>query len=291
MLNTYCTGCGAVNNIGRDFCAGCGANLTVQPQFASATNAGATQHHEWQPFRDPHRALAGIKPFGPIEVIGKTVRLYTRHLWLITKIVFVVVTPFEILKVMRLAEGMDWQTRGTTLLLGAICNVLIAPALIYALMKVLETGAAPGINESFRWGLTKLWRLAICAAISWVLQALGYMLCVVPGIIVSLTLAVVYPVAVLENGSPEKVLRRSSQLTRGYRFEILLAWFLLGLGGALIIGLPAALLADVNSAPLSAAAAIVVDIAEQAFTVMSLVMYLSLLRTPRQGHLLLPLPY
>ena len=162
MLNTYCAGCGAVNKIGQDFCAGCGADLAVQPWSASATDAGPEHDGEWQPFRDPQRALAGFKPFGPIAVIGKTVRLYTRHLWLITKIVFIVDTPFEILNVMRLAQGTDWQTRATTLLLGAICNVLIAPALVYAVMKHVETGVAPGVNESFRWGLTKVWRLAIC---------------------------------------------------------------------------------------------------------------------------------
>jgi hypothetical protein len=243
---------------------------------------------EWQPFRDPHRALAGIRSFGVIHVVGKTLSLFGRHLWLITRIVFLVVAPFEIVKELSLAQAIDWQTRVVTLLLGAVCQVLIAPALIYALMKILETGNAPGVNESFRWGLTKLWQLGVCAAISWVLQALGYMLCIIPGIIVSMTLVLVYPVAILENGSPEMVLKRSSQLTRGYRFEILLAEIVLG-SIALVLALGASVLTgDANSAPLDISVAIVTDILEQAFTVLSLVMYLTLLRTPRQGHLILP---
>lgn len=255
------------------------------------TFSAQQQRHEWQPFRDPHRALAGIRAFGVMHVLGSTLKLFTRHLWLITKIVFVVVAPFEIFKAMNLAEAnQDWQTRLVTLLLAATCNALIAPALIYALMKILETGTAPGINESFRWGLTRIWRLAICAAIAWVLQVLGYLLCIIPGIIVSLTLVLVYPVAILEKGSAEDVLKRSSQLTRGYRLEILLAEIMFGLL-ALAIAVPSSLLiANINWTPLDISMAIVVDILEQAFTVLSLVMYLTLLRTPRQGRLILPLP-
>jgi uncharacterized membrane protein len=243
----------------------------------------------WQPFRDPHRALAGMQPFGISSVLSTTVKLYTRHLWLITKLVFVVVTPFELLRALRLAESGDWQARGTTILLGAICNILIAPALVYALMKIIETGNVPGIDESYRWGFSKIWRLALCAAISSVLQTFGYLLCIIPGIIMSLTLAVVYPVAILEKGSPKMVLERSYQLTRGYRWQILAVWLALALLGSLFF-IPASVLARNFYTPaVSVPAAILVDILEQAFTVSSLVMYLSLLRTPRRGNLLLPL--
>jgi len=292
MINTYCATCGAVNHIGEEFCVGCGVNLALQPTDAAAAphDAPPTDPREWQPFQNPLRSFAGIGPFSVGSILGTTLSLFFKNIWLITKIVFVVVAPFEIFKAVSLAQGrQDWQTTLLTLLLGAVCNLLIAPALIYAVMKVLETGAAPGVNESFRWGLSKIWTVAIAGGLSWLLQVIGYVLCIIPGIIVGLTLAVVYPIAVLENQSAEEVLRRSSTLTRGYRLEILIA----GIGLALVAGalaLPFGLLmSNVDWLPMSVFGGIVVDIVEQSFTVLSLIMYLSLIRTPRLGSLPLPL--
>ena len=289
MLNSYCFQCRTVNQIGDENCAGCGAYLpSPRPNAAAPDDWPPAGARDWEPFRDRRTALRGIRSFSIGHVLGTTLRTYLKHLWLFTKIIFLVVAPFEIFKVMSLAQGPpDWQTISLTLLLGGMCNILIAPALIYALMKIFETGAVPGVNESFRWGLTKIGRLGVCVAVSWVLQALGYMLCIIPGIIVSLTLALVYPVAILEKQSTEDVLRRSSTLTRGYRWEILGAEIVLGLLMLAVSGPVSLLIANSNSAPLAVFAAIVKDIAEQAFTVLSLVMYLSLVRTPRRGNSIL----
>jgi uncharacterized membrane protein len=275
MSDIYCVQCGAVNQVGYQYCVGCGSYL-----------AG------WQPLRDAYGALPGIRTFNVSHVLALTLRHFTKRLWLITKIVFLVVAPFEVFKIMSLDQSQqDWQTMALALLLGAMCNVLIAPALIYALMKILETGVAPGVNESFRWGLSKLGRLGAGAAFAYVLQTLGYMLCIIPGIIVSLSLALVYPVAILEKGSLNDVLRRSKQLTRGHRWEILGAQIVMGLLILAVSG-PIVLLVGSIEPPrmeLFVFPAIVKDIAEQANTVLSLMMYLTLIRTPSQGNATLSL--
>lgn len=286
MPNTYCVQCGAVNQIGDNDCVGCGAYLATQPTFATSASSQWTvgDPHEWQPFRDPTRPLPGVRSFTVAHVLALTLRLFTVHLWLIVRMVFVIVAPFEIFKVMTLAHAQqDWLTISLTMVLGGVCNVLIAPALVYALMKVLETGDAPGVNESFRWGLTKIWPLAICAAISGALQLLGYALCVIPGIIVGLTLALVYPVAILERGSLGEVFSRSGELTRGYRWEMfgayLVVWLL-----TLIVSAPVTFLTNnIDSVPLVVSLAVATDIAQQLFTVLSLMTYLTLMRTPRPG--------
>lgn len=292
MLTTYCTTCSAVNHIGEEFCVGCGADLALQHSADSAPTdtSHQTTDHEWQPFQNPARVCSEIGRFGAGNVLSTTLSIFFKNIWLITKIVFMVVAPFEIFRALSLAAGrQDWQTTLLTLLLSAICNVLIAPALIYALMKHLETGAAPGVNESFRWGLTRIGRVAICGGISWLLQSLGYLLCFIPGIIVSLTLALVYPIATLENEAAGDVLRRSSTLTRGHRLEILIA----SIGLALVlgvIGVPTALLlGNANWPPMNIVGGIIIDVLEQSFTVFSLVLYLSLFRTPGQKRSLLSL--
>jgi hypothetical protein len=284
MLNTYCVNCGAVNHIGEQNCVGCGVNLAIQPDFATPD-----EPREWQPFANPNRPLPEIRSFSVGHVFSTTLKLFLGNLWLITKLVFLVFAPFEIFKVLSLSDVTDNSQRLWALPLGWLCNLLIAPALVYALMKVLETDRQPGVNESFRWGLTKLWRLAICAAISAVLQGLGYIFFVIPGIIISLTLVVVYPVAILEKGSPADVLRRSSQLTRGFRWEILGVEIVFGLLGLVTVFPVSFIVANPYSPSLAVTASIFTDILKQALTVMSLVMYLTLLRTPRQGHSMLSL--
>jgi uncharacterized membrane protein len=297
MPDTYCVQCGAVNQPGYHYCVGCGSYFGAQPTSAATAEPRkwtTAPPPDWQPFRNPLVALRGIGSFSVNHVLALTLRQFGEHLWLISKLVFLVVAPFEIFKVMTLAQAPpDWQTISLALLLGATCNVLITPALIYAFMKNLETGVAPGVNESFRWGLTKIGRLALCAAISGVLQILGYALCVIPGIIVTLSLVLVYPVAVLEKGSPEDVLKRSSQLTRGHRWEILGAEIVLGLLALAVTGPASLLISNIKDAPqameLTVFLAIVKDIAEQATTVLSLMMYLTLVRTPRPGNSILSL--
>jgi hypothetical protein len=281
MLNTFCVECGAVNHIGEQNCVGCGAHLAPQPAFET---------REWQPFTDPRKALPGIGPFNISHVLPLTLKLFTRHIWLITKIVFLVVTPFEVFKALSLSNPREEWQPPVALLLGWVCNLLIAPALIYAFMKILETGVTPGVNESFRWGLGKVGRLGLCAAMAALLQGLGYIFCIIPGIIVSLTFAVVYPVAILEHESGAEVLSRSSQLTRGFRLEILGTEILLGLLGLLLM-IPATLIVtQADSVPLVIVASICKDVLVQAMTVLSLVIYLSLVRTPRHGHSMFPLP-
>ena len=282
MTDTNCVRCGIVNRLSNEVCIACGADLQIlkpPPVRESAL--------DWQPLTEPDDPFPGIYPFrGVGDILSPTIDLFTRNLWLITKIVFVVVAPFEIFQVMSLGDvENDWQLTAVTFVLGAICQVLIAPALIYALMKTIQTGVAPGVNESYRWGLSRLAKLCICAAIAWALQLLGYALCIIPGIIISLALELVYPLAVLEKGSPAEILRRSSELTRGRRWKIFLAVIVIALLTS-VISVPASLLTleVVGFWPVTVLAAILVDIVEQAHTVLSLVIYLSILRTPQWEH-------
>jgi uncharacterized membrane protein len=148
-------------------------------------------------------------------------------------------------------------------------------------MQVMQTGIAPGINESYRWGFSKLGRLTVAALISWILTGLGTMLCLIPGIIIALSLSLVYPIAVLEKCSSMQVLQSSHELTKGHRWNILgaaIITFLL----AGVFGVPAELVGQYLVArdfafwPLYAAGAIFADIIQQSTVVLSLVTYLSI---------------
>jgi len=285
MLSTDCAYCGGLNQAAAQICVACGDDLTLQP---SSPTYDPTRG--WQPLIDPNRPLAGFAPFGLDTAISETFSLFTSNFWLITRIVVVIVAPFEIFRALNFAEiASGWELTVWTFLLAGLCKVLVVPALIYALMKVILTGREPGIHESYRWGLTKLGKLIICAIAISALQWIGYAFLIIPGIIVYLTCLLVYPIAVLEKGSVTDALARCFELTRGNWVPILGAQIILG-AVLLVMSAFGSFFSDGTMFwPIRAAAAIVGDIMGQTVTVMSLVMYLSLPRTSPSGHTVLSL--
>jgi hypothetical protein len=161
--------------------------------------------------------------------------------------------------------------------------------LFYSLLKVIQTGNAPGLNEAYLWSLSKLPKLALAAVISWLLTMLGFVLLIIPGIILSIVFSLVYPVAVFEKGSAIDALRRSAYLTRGHRGSIFLAYVVI----FLLVAVISMCISGVGSIffingfrfwPLEAAISVVSDIFAEAFTVLSFVIYLGILRTLESGH-------
>lgn len=278
MTNVNCIRCGVLNNVADEFCKACGAEL--QPQVA---------YGEPPPFGDyeqPRPPLNVIRPFdGPGDVIGPTISLFTKNIWLITKIVFVIVAPLEIFKVLSIGTTEpDWQLGVGIVALQLLSNALIVPALFYALVQVMETGTAPSVNEAYRWGLSKIPKLCLSAVMSWILIVFGLLLCIIPGIILSLAFHVVFPVAVFEKRGPVDVLKRSYELTEGHRWNILFGGIVIAILAGLCTIPASALVAalavnQVSFLPLQVVAAIFTDIVAEASTVFSLVVYLSILRT------------
>ena len=280
MTNVKCTRCGVVNILSNESCKACGLELSS----VSYSGTPRTYYPEFP--RSSPLLINSIKPFdGVFEAIGSTVTIFSKNFWLITRLVLVIVTPFEVFKALSIGESAgNWQLTIGTIALQAFCSVLIAPALIYALMKVMQTGIAPGINESYRWGLSKLGKLLLCSVMVWVLVMLGFVLLIIPGIILFLAFELVYPIAVLEGGSATEILKRSYNLTKGHRLNILGATFVMSVL-LTVASAPASMLvawlafSGVNFWPLQALALIISDILSQGATILSLVIYLGILRT------------
>ena len=286
MTTVNCVRCGAVNLIADEVCKVCGTELRAPAYTEPPPPIDADDQSV------PPPVLHAIPAFdGPGDGIGPTLKLFWNNLWLITKIVFVIVAPFEIFKTLSLrnVQANDWQLMAGTVVLQILCVILIAPALLYALTKVIETGAAPGINESYRWALTRLPKLLLAAFLGWLAVAAGTLLCIIPGIIIGVALQVLYPVAVFEKGSAIDALKRSWELTKGYRWNIFLAGLVVGIVTALasLPGTGVTFLLAINEVhfwPLEALVAIYSDILSDSSTVLSLVIYLGILRTLERGH-------
>jgi len=284
MTNVKCTRCGVINLLSNEVCKACNLELSAAPSFPAAATYPASSQTQYR--RRNSNSISSIGPFnGFSDVFGPTVSIFSNNIWLISKLVLVIVTPFEIFRVLSLRDfNGNWQLTIGTLALQIFCNVLIAPALIYALMKVMQTGETPGINESYRWGLSKLGKLCLCVVMAWALEALGSVMLIIPGIILMLAFKLVYPMAVLEEGSAIEILKRSYNLTKGHRLKILGATFVMSVlisfaSAPVTLVVSWLLLSGFHLWPIDVAGAIVSDILSQGATVLSLVIYISILRT------------
>ncbi len=288
MTTTECNKCGLVNRRADEVCQGCGNELdhllsaSSPPVDDPFSRGGLGSSAE----RDDFEIERSIRPFDGVgDALNPTISIFAKNIWLITKIVFVVFAPLEIFKGLSAnAIQSSWQTAVGTVLLGLACQALIAPSLIYALVTVMRTGVAPSRNDSYRWGLSRLPKLVACALMMWALVSFGFILLVVPGIILSLAFALVYPMATLELLGPVDILKRSYNLTKGYRWRILGAGILTGLLFGIInipVGIVSAVLvsAGIRFWPVDALLALIVDITNEATTVLSLVIYLGILKT------------
>ena len=266
-----CAYCGFNAEPTAEFCVRCGRELGQQAQASSRARTNESQ-------------LYSIGPFTDIgAVVGPTLKIFTQNFWMISKLVFVIFAPLEILKTLSLEpENITWQSNVGTILLGLLCNALIAPSLIYALVTLMRTGVAPSLHESYRWGLNRLVPCSICALIAGLLVGLGTLLFIVPGIILLVGFELIYPMATLENGSPVEILKRSFETTKGYRWNIfwsILVLLLLCLAVSFPVNaLSTVLIAEgISFWPLIALLAVIVDIINQSGTVLALVIYLSIM--------------
>jgi uncharacterized membrane protein len=277
-----------ISDLADETCQSCGAELdgsaegfVPNPADYALPRAPFESFGTWSPELE---ILPAIRPFhGVGDVLGPTLTLFTENFWLITKLIFVVFAPFEIFKAVSVGQqAMGWQVAAGTVLLGLFCKALVAPALIYALMRVMRTGVTPGLNECYRWGLSKLGKVVVCSLIAGLLVTLGYVCLIIPGIILGVAFELIYPMAALEDVGPNEILRRSYDLTTGYRWRIFWASFVV----VLLIGvvnIPAGIMSavllatGVNFWPVNAVLSMAVDIVSESTTILSLVIYLSIL--------------
>lgn len=287
MINVQCEQCSFLNQVADEVCRRCGAELKGPvPSFAPPAVEELPRpvnDESYQARHEEFETMTGIGPFSGVSaVLDPTFQLFKNNFWLITKIVLVLVAPFEIFQTLSLGtKPPDWSSTTAIFLLGALGKALVAPSLIFALVTVMRTGVAPSLNESYRWGLSRMGKLIPAALMVWLLVALGTVCLIIPGIILSVAYQLVYPIATLENLGPVEILKRSFQLTKGHRWKIFWAGFVLGLLLALV-SIPAAVVLGIINAsgigfwPVRAVLAMVTDILNEATTVLSLVIYLSI---------------
>jgi hypothetical protein len=103
-------------------------------------------------------------------------------------------------------------------------TIILKPLAVAATLHIINQeflGQRAGLGEAFRFALARFGRLFLASLLTGLLFAVGFFLCCIPAIVVTVWCAFVAQVVVVENLSAEGALPRSMRLTAGYRWRIL----------------------------------------------------------------------
>lgn len=123
-----------------------------------------------------------------------------------------------------------------------LCGCWMQAGLTYAVVRTLRA-TAPGFRDLLWQSCRAFPRVLLATVLMYMCISFGMLLLIVPGIIVSLMLWVVVPVAVVERRSGS-ALPRSATLTKGYKLHLLGLWLLVVLFGLIVTMVPGAIVSD-----------------------------------------------
>jgi hypothetical protein len=253
MSNHWCAVCGHANSPGAEVCAMCDTRLN--DAWDANANAGEnTSEPGYSTYGERPRATYGEEPRssaseiprtrfkGVGDVFGPTLEIYRKNFLLIVILVVVTTLPetllqYGLIKMLSYtpSDAFVYAISGSVLiwLLMLASSALLSCALVYAVMG-LQTAGASSAGESLRRGLKALPKVFLIDLMFSVVVVVGYVLLIVPGVILSLMFALVVPVAIAEGRGPVDSFKRSMELTSGYKGLIFLTYFLWTLATAVI---------------------------------------------------------
>ncbi|HEX8131717.1 MAG TPA: hypothetical protein VF527_21660 [Pyrinomonadaceae bacterium] len=219
------------------------------------------------------------------DVVGAVFRLYRDHFLSLCKIIAVLAVPLIVAQHFLLNSLESPYPEIITGLSGVFVEALLSGALIYGVMIYLSTGAFPTLADAYRWGLKRWGRVLLCSLLFKLVTILGFMLLIIPGVIFSLMFALVIPVAVVENTPATQSFSRSSYLTKNYRWQIFVTYFLFGLIIIVVSLLTTFSFDDGTGREISLlyslAQGLITQLLESSSTVLTLFIYLGILKDLR----------
>lgn len=138
---------------------------------------------------------------------------------------------------------------GITYFVGAIAAFVLRGAIVYGAVADLN-GRRASFGECLSTGLRHVGWLFLLAIVVTVAEVFGFILLIVPGLMLATAWIVAVPAQVVERTGVFGAIQRSADLTRGHRWPIFGLMVIFVLGSALVQGVAAA-----ATAPLAAASA------------------------------------
>jgi hypothetical protein len=254
MNNPVCAVCGHVNRVGSVACEMCDARLGAAEQPEADERHGEARE-PFAPAGGPPRAASDASgaggawattdeipapPFkGAGDVISPMLAIYRKHFTLVGLLVLVAIVPEALLQFGLInsttgegelggaAEALAALSGVLLWLLSVASGALLSGSLVYAVVDLQRTGASSA-GACLRRGVRVLPKVLVVTILQSLIAGAGFLLLIVPGVILSLMLAVCVPAAVVERLGPVEALKRSSELTKGHKGLIFMTYFLWG---------------------------------------------------------------
>lgn len=234
-------------------------SLSTDFPLEPLTGVGAVLRQSWRAYRKefPTIAMLALIVFGPVEVL-KNYFLHATN------------QQDNFQMVMRLDM---W--------IGGILGALLCPAVIFAVMWRFRCGEEPEIGRSLRWGVRQWARTFGYRFLASVAIVIGFILLIIPGILIAVLFSLVSPVVAVEGDAQSSVLQRSRELAGKHGWKILgacTAAFVVYLGIAIGVGAFYGVLSYFGDHwILSAAVDCAMDIGFAYFDVLLLCLYLGII--------------
>ena len=175
-----------------------------------------------------------LRPMSLGELLDRSFFLYRKHFALFVGIIalpHLVLLAFQLIGVAInrgttmafTATGLVWLFATLVLYLGA--SAASQGATVVAVSKV-HLGTDTSISEAFAGIKGRILYLALIMIGVGIGVSIGFVLLIVPGIILALMWALTIPVAVLEDKGLRDATARSAELTKGNRWRIFMVYFL-----------------------------------------------------------------
>jgi len=177
-------------------------------------------------------ALPALRPLSMGEILDVSFQLYRRHFAALAMVALICSGLPVLLSLFIEASGGMLQHVWLTLAYYGIFVVLSAIATAATVFIVSESylGRPLSAGEALNRATPFLWRVIACSILTGLLVMVGFLLFLVPGIVLLCGLILAFPALVLEPGSSASgALARSWALTRGSRWRIFGMLLTLGL--------------------------------------------------------------
>jgi len=104
-----------------------------------------------------------------------------------------------------------------------VVAIILASLGTYAAVWDIQVGRQTGIKRAYRVAWGHVGAAILAGILAGLAMMAGFVLLIIPGIIVYLALSLIYPVIIAEDSGGAESLGRSWELTRGYRWKIFVA--------------------------------------------------------------------
>lgn len=182
-----------------------------------------------RPSWGPPRPAIPLRPFESGALLGETFSIYFSNFLPFVMLTVLAFSPVLAAALLTPAAGGSARFLRVVVQLGSVlCSPLATAALTFGVVQQMRRREA-SFSDCLRVGLSSLFSVLFVAILQGLAVFAGTLLCVVPGIIAAVMLAVAVPAAVEERRGATHALSRSSRLTDGYRWQVFGVLFVLGL--------------------------------------------------------------